>query len=308
MVSSSRRYTRGVTAAKPVIDGRVFLELLRRALIRSFRDDCFETAKGVAFSSILSFFPGLMVVAALLFSQNVAEMVQEISTALGTVLPPQAHRLVAQYLSPAGLRTKGLLAGAGVVAIWSASGAILSLMQGFRTVYRLPETRSFLRARGVALLLLLLAGVPLLFATLLLFFGQQIESWLMAHWGAGSWWILLAGRALRWIVALVTSTAVIGMVYRFAPNRPQRWRCAWPGAAVATALWLLATLTFVWYVRHVARYSDLYGSISAAVVLLLWMYIVSLAVLVGCEFNVAYEEFISTSAPVPVPASQDDSI
>lgn len=268
---------------------RKFFWLLRRAAAGSFQDNCFEIAKSAAYSSILSFFPGLMVMASLLFSHNVKAVVDEISVALGRVLPPEAYQVAAVYLTAEGKRAQGLLAGAWIVAIWSASNVMVSLMEGFRVAYRIPVGRSFLRTRAVALMLLPLAGAPLLSATLLLFFGQQIENWLTAHLGEASWWVAPAGQVLRWTVSLGSSVFVLGLLYRVGPNRPQKWCFVWPGAALATALWLLATLLFAWYVQHIARYGDLYGSISTAVVLLIWMYIVNLVVLVGCEYNAEYE-------------------
>ncbi len=266
------------------------LRLLRRAATRTFYDNCFDLAKSAAYSSILSFFPGLMVLTALLFRHNVSTVVDEISVALDRVLPAEAYKVAGVYLTAQGKRTQGLLAGACVVAIWSASNVMVALMEGFRIIYRTPTGRSFLKTRAVALSLLPLAGAPLLLATFLLFFGQQIENWLTAHLGESSWWVAPAGRMVRWVVALGTSMGVLGVLYHVGPKRAQKWRYVWPGAVLATALWMVATLLFAWYVQHVARYNDLYGSISTAVVLLVWMYIVNLIVLVGCEFNALWEE------------------
>ena len=272
-----------------IVSVRTIFGLLRRAFAAAVEHDCATVARGAAFSAILSFFPGLMVVASLLFSQNAEATVREFSTVLGMVLPPEAYRLAAQYLEVEDFQTHSLLVLALLVAIWSATDAIVALMKGFRVVYRLPDAGSYLKTRAVALALLLMAGAPLLFATLLLFFGEQIENRLLVRFWAASGWILLAGKGLRWLVAVGTSVVVLAMVYRVAPNRRQRWRYAWPGAAVATSLWVAATLLFAWYAQNVARYRDLYGSLAATVVLLLWMYMLSLIVLVGCEFNAVYE-------------------
>ncbi len=266
-----------------------WLSVFGRSLASAFDDHCFETAKSAAFSSLFCFFPGLMVVAGIFFHQRAGMVVAQISTALGTVLPPQAYRLARQYLDPEGAGAVGLLIGAGLAALWSAAGVILSLTQGFRAAYRIPNQRSILRARLVALALVLLAGLPLLAATLLVFFGHQIEGLLVGLWGEGRRWILPGGRAARWLIALATSVAVISTVYHFATERRPSWRYVWPGAVVATALWLGATVLFTWYAQNVARYRDLYGSIAAVVVLMVWMYIACLVVLIGCEFNAEYE-------------------
>lgn len=267
-----------------------FFRLLPKAAVRCFYDNCFEVAKSAAYSSVLSFFPGLMVVAALLFSHNVTRVVDEISVALGRVLPPEAYKVASLYLTAQGKRAQSLLAGAWIISIWSASNVMVSLMEGFRVVYRIPGGRSWLKGRAMGLALLVLAGAPLAFATLLFLFGQQIENWLTAHLQEGSWLVALAGRLSRWTIAVGTSTLVISVLYHVGPNRRQHWRFVWPGALLATVLWLGATALFAWYVQHVARYTDLYGSISTAVVLLIWMYLVNLVVMFGCEFNALYEE------------------
>jgi membrane protein len=266
-----------------------FLRLLRQSALRAFYHNCFEVAKSAAYSSILSFFPGLAVVASLLFRHNVSAVMDEIAVALDRVLPPEVYRVASLYLAAQGRRNQGLLAGAWFVAIWSASNVMLSLIEGFRTAYRIPAGRSFFRGRAVALALLPLAGAPLLVASFLVLFGQQIENWLVAHLDEASWWVATAGHVVRWAIALGTSVVVIVLLYWVGPNRPQKLRYIWPGAALATVLWVAATLLFAWYVQHVARYGDLYGSVSTAVVLLIWMYIVSVIVILGCEFNAEYE-------------------
>jgi len=268
----------------------MILRLLWRAVVRAFDDGCFEAAKGAAFSATLSFFPGLLVVAALLIQENVGDIVPEVSRALGRVLPPDAHRLATQYLLEV-RGAQGLLVGGGAVAVWSASGVILSLKHGLHAAYKMKEKRSFLHARLVALVAVLLAGAPLVAATILLVGGQLIEAGLlrMAGGGGSQWLVILVGRLGRTVLALGTCATVLATVYHIVPNRRQRWRLVWPGALVATLLWWSATLGFAWYASHVARYRDFYGSLQAVVVLLIWMYIVNLLILIGGEFNAEYE-------------------
>ena len=82
---------------------------------------------------------------------------------------------------------------------------------------------------------------------------------------------------------------VTSVLFYFGPYREQRWRYVWPGATLATVLWLLATSGFAWYVRNIGHYNVMYGSVGAGIALLVWMYLISVIALIGCEFNAEYE-------------------
>jgi len=91
--------------------------------------------------------------------------------------------------------------------------------------------------------------------------------------------------AIRWLIATMTSIAVIALIYHNAVPRTQPWHSVLPGATLATAMWFLATALFGWYLQRYADYSIIYGSLGVGIALLVWMYMVSLVVLVGAEFN-----------------------
>jgi membrane protein len=83
----------------------------------------------------------------------------------------------------------------------------------------------------------------------------------------------------------VTVVAVITVIYHFGTPRTHSWRCALPGATMATFTWFVATMIYGWYVTRFAAYMVVYGSLAAAIATLVWMYITSLSVLIGAEFN-----------------------
>ncbi len=85
--------------------------------------------------------------------------------------------------------------------------------------------------------------------------------------------VILAFGLLRYVVALTAIVLVTGLTYHTGPNRPMKFRSVLPGAILATVLWLLATSLFALYVRHIANYNVLYGSIGAVIALLVWMYV-----------------------------------
>jgi len=193
-------------------------------------------------------------------------------------------------------RPNWLIATAAMLSIWSASDVIVSLMAGFQAAYRTPNTRGFWHQRWVAILLVFSTVLPALGASLLLVFSERIGS-LVIQWTQllglselSSSLIGFAGRVVSNIIAVFTLVVVTSWLYRFAPSLPKRWKRVWPGALVATALWSLATLGFGWYVRNIATYNIMYGSIGAAIALLVWMYLLSLIALFGCAYNAETEK------------------
>jgi membrane protein len=173
------------------------------------------------------------------------------------------------------------------LTVWSASGVIISWMDGFRRAYQLPKTWGLIQERVIAVSLVLMAGVPMTFSTMLVAFGSRIETRILFHIGGGEFGpvILLLWGAIRWAIAILTSIAVIQLIYHNAVPRTQPWHTVLPGAVLSTAMWLISTAMFGWYLQHYADYSVIYGSLGVGIALLLWMYIISLVVLIGAEFN-----------------------
>src|SRR5208283_686736 len=170
--------------------------------------------------------------------------------------------------------------------IWSASGVIISWMDGFRRAYQLPKTWGLVQERAIAISLVLMAGIPMTFSTILVAFGSRIETRILFHIGHefGPLILLLWG-LIRWLIAIMTSIAVIQLIYHNAVPRTQPWHSVLPGAVLATAMWLISTAFFGWYLQHYADYSVIYGSLGVGIALLVWMYMISLVVLIGAEFN-----------------------
>ncbi|MFY9726686.1 MAG: YihY/virulence factor BrkB family protein [Bryobacteraceae bacterium] len=272
-----------------------FARLLQRSVMAAFDDNCLAIAKGAAYSALLSFFPVLTSAATILVQSGVPFVSNTMERALSQIVPPGSEGLVIQQFRITGARPISLLIVAGLISLWAASGVIKSLIEGFQAAYRVPRDRSFLRGNLVAISLVLLAAAPLVAATMLIMFGNQVEK-VVLNWMKVdpllhplTWWWRLVSRLARWAVEFLTTILVTTLLYYFGPNRKQRWRLVWPGAVLATVLWMLATSGFAWYVRNMGHYNLMYGSIGAGIALLVWMYMMALIALIGCEFNAEYE-------------------
>jgi membrane protein len=263
-----------------------FLNLLRKAVWRAFQHDAFAIAKASAYSSILTFFPALLVLGSVLAARrNTQAFSREISDALTRILPAGTTTVQA-YLRGSTGRSVSLLFTTSLLTLWLASGVMISWMEGFRRSYDLPKIWGLVKERLVALTLVILAGVPLSCSTVLVAFGNRIETRILFHIGHEfSPYVYLMWMLLRWLIAISTSVAVIALIYHNAVPRTQPWHSVLPGATLATGLWFFMTMLFGWYLQHYADYSVIYGSLGAAIALLVWMYLISLVILIGAEFN-----------------------
>jgi membrane protein len=272
-----------------------FLGVLRAALINTVEDNSLSIAKGAAYSSLLSFFPVLTTLAAILVQANATDVAKTIAGFLYEVIPPGTEDVVLRLFVVHGERPKYVLVSAVILALWAASGAIMSMIEGFRSIYRIPSGRSFIHERAMAVFLVLVSTAPVLGASALIVFGTRAEAFLMQHLGFPDLqgWVEFFGKALRLGLAFAVFVLVTALLYYLGPNRKQTLSNVLPGAVLATVLWVLSTLAFSWYVRHVSSYNVLYGSVGAGLALLVWMYVWSVITLIGCEFNAARERLKS---------------
>ncbi|MGA7380367.1 MAG: YihY/virulence factor BrkB family protein [Terriglobales bacterium] len=264
-----------------------FLRLLRLACWRAFQHDAFAVAKASAYSSILTFFPALLVVGSVLAATKRGEAyLHEISLAVDKILPAGSNTAMAYLKGTSLQRPLSVLITASLITLWTGSGVMISWMEGFRNAYQLPKIWGLVKERMIAFSLVILAGIPLTFSTVLVAFGSRIETRILFQLGHEFGpLIVLMWTLIRWLIATLTSIAVIALIYHNAVPRTQPWHSVLPGATLATILWFLTTALFGWYLQSYADYSLIYGTLGVAVALLVWMYMVSLIILVAAEYN-----------------------
>jgi membrane protein len=290
---------------EPGLVARTFW-LLRRAFVAAYEDNCFGIAKGAAYSFLLSLFPILTTLTAVLIQVNAQSVVHVIAGFIREIVPPGTEDMVLSRLRERGARPISLPVVSIVLSLWAGSGAMISMIEGFEAAYRIPSGRPFLKQRAMAVFLVLIAALPWVGASLLIISGDRGEA-AFIHWlGVSDITrpVEVGWRIARYVLAFSTTTFVTGLLYFFGPNhRPEQKRFrdvpssrflrVWPGAFLSTVLWLLATAGFAWYVAHLANYNIFYGSIGTVIVLLIWLYLIACIALFGCEFNAERERIDS---------------
>jgi membrane protein len=247
------------------------------------RDHIDDVAGSVTFFGVLALFPFL------LFLLSLASLVMDptrtevLIQQVANVTPPQVTDLIAGQIRQFAHRPRvGLLTFGVVVAIWSASSGIASLMGALNTVYGVTESRSYLKRRGIAI------GMTLFFAAFALLAALvAVAAPAVTHHLGGP--LATAVAWLRIPVAGIVMTLLWAVIYHVLPDVEQRFRLITPGSVVGVILWLLASWGFSEYVIHFPKSQATYGALGGVIVLLLWMWISSLALLVGAEINAVIE-------------------
>jgi len=266
-----------------------------------------DHAAALTYYAMLSLFPALLLAIALLGALGQASTVTDIVHYLSR--KGANHQLAAAVrttLNTAVQSTGGAISGAlvaGLVgALYGASGAFAAAGRALNAVYGVRETRGFIRRKLediASTLVMILLGVIIL---VLVFLGGGAAHDLFGVIGLGSTATAIWNVA-RWPAAVAVTTVAYGFVYAVAPNiKPRRFRWLSPGAIAGVLIWMAASAGFYVYIQHVTKSS--YGAFGAAVLLLLWLWLSSVALLFGAELNLAIE---SAERGAPPPEQDQDA-
>jgi membrane protein len=275
-------------------------------LVRSWKelneDHLGLISAGIAFYGLLALFPALAVTVALvgLFTQpsDLVAILSEVSR----FAPREATEIIiGQFTEIAGSRSSGLgltaLFGL-VLALWSASRGMMSLIEGLNVCYDEDEKRGIvmLNLEALALTIIAIAGFIVGIGA-----AVGIPAVLAFSDADGLGWLPM----LRWPILAAGVAFGLAVIYRYGPSRENaRWRWLTPGAIAGTLLWVAGTALFSWYASSFASYNQTFGTLGGAVVLLMWLWLSAYAVLIGAELNSEIEAQTArdstTGSPVPM--------
>lgn len=256
-----------------------------RALWREIgHDDVALLAAGVAFYSVLALLPALLLAVSVygLFTDP-AEAERQID-ALLEVLPEATARTLDTQISPiAEFSTTSLSIGALIsvaALVWTTSNAFRAMVRSIVIAYDQEELRSPLQRRPVtlALTLIMIVGGLVMLALI-----AAVPVWISRIDPTET--IVTFGN-LRWLLIGLVMLGGIAFLYRYAPpHRPPTWLAVLPGTIAAVLIWMVASWGFSVYAGSFGSYNETYGALGAAVVLLLWFWLTSVAVIAGAELN-----------------------
>jgi membrane protein len=271
------------TAMQSFLGGLTFKEQVKRIWREANEDDAFDRAAGLAFYFMLAFFPLLIFLISLLGLMPSAQ--DKLIDYLTKATPPEAKELLRDWTrSVADKTTGGLLSLSILVSLWAASSGMNALMRALNVAYEVEEGRPWWKARMVAIGLVLALAVFVIGGALLIIFGDALAAALAIRFGLGEVFTAV-WPYVDYLIGLALLVVGIGVIYRFAPNAEQNWRRHAPGAVFAVVAMAISSFLFSVYLGYAPSYSATYGSLGAVIVLMLWLYILGLAIFLGGEIN-----------------------
>ncbi|MBT2639578.1 MULTISPECIES: YihY/virulence factor BrkB family protein [unclassified Bacillus (in: firmicutes)] len=258
-----------------------------------------------AYYYMLALFPLLILMIAIVPYLNIDP--QKAINVVNTLLPSQSAELLRDnVVKLVSERNGGLLTFGIIGTLWSASSGMNAFIKAMNIAFDVKETRSFIKARLVSIMLTFGLILAFVVALLLPVFGKVIldavES--IVHIPEP---FDIVFNIVRWVVAIVVMAAVLAGLYRVAPNKHYPFKHVIPGAIFATIVWQLISLGFSFYVSNFGNYSATYGSIGGVIVLMLWLFLTGLALVLGGEINAIYHRDKTGEEPVEEHAASVNS-
>lgn len=268
---------------KKWLGGLTIVELAKRTWRETNDDYIWGRAAELAYYFLLALFPMLIFLTSLIGFLPDAQTA--IFHALARVMPSEAMKLVSDTIQDVTSNRHGGLLSFGVLGtIWAASGGLWAVMGTLNEAYDAKEERSLWKMQLIAIALTIALSFLIVGGVVLIMLSDKFSVWLAAQLGLGHIFAII-WRAVHFVLGFALVFLGLQVIYYFGPNVKQAWRWVTPGAAFAVLSLLLASLLLTLYLRFAPSYSATYGSLGAVIVLMLWLYLMGLAVLIGGEIN-----------------------
>lgn len=256
-----------------------------RSFLRKLRDD-FITAFSAqaAFFIILSFFPFVMFLLTLI--QYLPFTKGDLLITFSGIIPDAFRSLLVKLIEEIYDKASGTIISITVItALWSASKGFVAIMKGLNSVYGIGETRNYFKLRFISIVYTLIFAGMLIISLGFLVFGNRIYLWISDRFQVLNELALLV-ISLRTVVGFCVLILFFMALYLFIPNRKSKFMNELPGAILTAGGWMGFSYLYSFYIDNMGSYSYMYGSLTAIVLLMVWLYACMYIMFVGAEVNV----------------------
>lgn len=250
------------------------------------RETLLNKASSLSYNFLLAIFPGIIFLFTLIPYIPVENFQEQLLSFISLVLPVDAYNTIRSTLEDIVTKqNSGLLSFGFLAALIFATNGIHSLMVAFNKSSLVPESRSWIKQRIVAVFLSMMVVIALTVGMTILTVSGYIFSYLKDDLGLlVGYWIYIAA-ITRWLILIGIYFFTVSFLYKYGPAASKKWKFFNPGATLATILAILTMWGFAYYINHFNTYNKLYGSIGTLIVIMVWLYLNSLILLIGFELN-----------------------
>jgi len=248
-------------------------------------------ASAVAFNFILAIFPAIIFVFTLIAYIPIDGFQEQLLNLMEVFLPNNVFDSVNETFEDIIMRQRtGLLSVTVISALYFSTNGLHTLIDSFNTTFHTIESRPYFVQRGIAILLTLILVVFTLVAIALIVFGTIGMDYLSQKGWVEDSLLKFSLNLARWVVVMALMFFAISVLYFLGPAKQTKWRFFSAGSTLATVLVLITSLGFSYFVENFGQYNKLYGSIGTLVIVMLWTYFNSIALLIGFELNASIED------------------
>lgn len=256
-----------------------------RSFLHKVRDDYVSAFSAqAAFYVLISFFPFLMFLLTLIQYLPLTE--ENVISMLIKVFPSSVSPLVINVVTEVFNKASGtVISITAISALWSSSKGILSVIRGLNAVYGIRESRGYIKVRLLATAYTLVFAIMILVSLVILVFGNQLYLWIENKFPILTDLALLI-ISLRTFVGLLVLTLLFLLIYTKIPNRKVAFYKELPGAIISATGWMGFSYLFSFYIDNMSNYANMYGSLTAIVLFMLWFYFCMYILFIGGEINI----------------------
>ena len=254
-----------------------------RSFVRSFfDDDIMTTSAALSYYMVFSFFPLLIMISIFLGRLNIDPAMENI---INNILPDDVIDVAEKYLEFVNSEGSGnILFASAFFTVYFPVRAVMKLMNGIRRAYNIKRKISFIK-RSISLVMYAMAVyIMIVFGIFIISMGDTAVSLLLKMLSLPIYFSDL-WRWLKFIILWCISICIILALHYSSSQGKIKLRYMLPGCVISVTVWTVVSALFSFYVKYMGRYSVLYGSIGAVIILLYWFYITSVILLMGAEFS-----------------------
>jgi membrane protein len=265
------------------------LSKIKAAFVRTYEDvnrnHTLQVSAALSYYFVMALFPALVLLSAFVAYLPVPDLFDQALGLMSHFVPQDSMGLVRKVLSDVITPNRGAFLSFGLLGtLWTASGGFASAIEALNIAYDVEETRPFWKTRPLAIGLTFLIGFLLLVALSIMIVGPRFGEWLSYRAHLSQLWVWV-WPYIHWSLAVLFTVLAVEALYFLAPNVKQRFWATLPGAVFAVGFWIGLSYLLGIYFRTFANFNKTYGTLGAAVALMVWLYWTAFAMLAGAELN-----------------------